>query len=57
MPELEGWLKAVENKVRSCAAGHSGSEIWRLMRMLNVKVEEPKAAKIETEPEGSGINS
>jgi hypothetical protein len=34
MPELEGWLKAVENKVRSCAAGHSGSEIWRLMRML-----------------------
>jgi len=24
----------VENKVRSCAAGHSGSEIWRLMRML-----------------------
>jgi hypothetical protein len=25
MPKLEGWLKAVENKVRSCAAGHSGS--------------------------------
>jgi hypothetical protein len=49
MPELEGWLKAVENKVRSCAAGHSGSEIWRLMRMLKVKVVEPKAAKIETE--------
>jgi hypothetical protein len=48
MPELEGWLKAVEDKVRSCAAGHSGFQIWRLLRMLNVKVEEPKAAKIET---------
>jgi hypothetical protein len=49
MPELEGWVKAVEEKVRSCAAGHSGLEIWRLMRMLRVKVVEPKAAKLETE--------
>jgi hypothetical protein len=49
MPELEGWLKAVEDQVRLCAAGHSGFQIWRLLRMLNVKVEEPKAAKIETE--------
>lgn len=48
MPELECWLKAVEDKVRSCAAGHSGFQIWRLLRMLNVKVEEPKAPKIET---------
>jgi hypothetical protein len=48
MPELEGWLKAVENKVRSCAAGHSGFQIWRLLRMLKVKMKEPKAAKIET---------
>jgi hypothetical protein len=49
MPELEGWVKAVEDQVRLCAAGHSGFQIWRLLRMLNVKVEEPKAAKIETE--------
>ena len=48
MPELEGWVKALENKVRSCAVGHSGFQIWRLLRMLKVKVEEPKAAKIET---------
>jgi len=48
MPELGGWVKAVEDKVRSCAAGHSGWEIWRLMRMLRVKVEEPKAARIDT---------
>ena len=48
MPELEGWLKAAEDKARSCAAGHSGFQIWRLLRMLKVKVEEPKAAKIET---------
>jgi hypothetical protein len=49
MPELEAWVKAVEDQVRSCAAGHSGFQIWRLLRMLRVKVEEPKAAKIETE--------
>ena len=48
MPELEGWVKAVENKARSCAAEHSGFQIWRLLRMLKVKVEEPKAAQIET---------
>jgi hypothetical protein len=48
MPELECWLKAVENKVRSCATGHSGFQIWRLLRMLKVKVVEPKEAKIET---------
>jgi hypothetical protein len=49
MPEMEAWVKAVEEKVRSCEAGHSGLEIWRLMRMLRVKVVEPKAAKLETE--------
>ena len=48
MPELEGWMKAVEEKVRACAQRHSGLEVWRLMRMLRVKVEEPKAARIET---------
>jgi hypothetical protein len=48
MPELEGWVKAVEEKARSCAVGHSGLQIWRLMRMLKVKVVEPKSAKIET---------
>ena len=48
MPELEGWVKVVEDKARSCAAEHSGFQIWRLLRMLKVKVEEPKAAKIET---------
>lgn len=48
MPELECWLKAVEDKVRSCAAEHLGFQIWRLLRMLKVQVEEPKAAKIET---------
>ncbi len=48
MPELEAWVKAGENKVRSCATGHSGFQIWRLLRMLKVKVVEPKAAKIET---------
>jgi hypothetical protein len=49
MPELEGWIKAVEEKVRACPKKHSGLEVWRLMRMLRVKVEEPKAARIETE--------
>jgi hypothetical protein len=49
MPELEGWVKAVEDQVRSCAAGHSGFQIWSLLRMLKVKVVELKAAKIETE--------
>ncbi len=49
MPELEGWINAAENKVRSCAAGHSGFQIWSLLRMLKVKVEEPKAAMLETE--------
>jgi hypothetical protein len=48
IPELDSWVIVVEDKLRSCAAGHSGLEIWRLMRMLRVKVEEPKAAKIET---------
>lgn len=48
MPELEGWVKAVEEKARSCAVGHSGFQTWRLLRMLRVKVVEPKAAKIET---------
>lgn len=49
MPELDGWVKAVEDKVRSCAVGHSGFQIWRLLQMLKVKVEEPKPAQIETE--------
>jgi hypothetical protein len=49
IPELEGWVKAVEDQVRSCAAGHSGFQIWRLLRMLKVKVEEPKPATIETD--------
>ncbi len=49
MPELEGWVKAVEDKVQSCPAGYSELEIWRLMRMLRVKVLEPKAAKLETD--------
>lgn len=48
MPELEDWVNEVEEKVRSCPAGHAGLEIWRLMRMLRVKVGEPKAAKIDT---------
>ena len=48
MPELEGWVKAIEDQARSCAAEHSGFQIWRLLQMLKVKVEEPKAAKIET---------
>ncbi len=49
MPELEEWINAVEEKVRSCPQRHSGLEIWRFMRMLRVKVKEPKAAKLETE--------
>jgi hypothetical protein len=49
MPELGGWIKAVEEKVRACPERHSGLEIWRLMRMLRVKVVEPKAARLETE--------
>jgi hypothetical protein len=49
MPELEGWINAVEEKVRACPERHSGLEIWRLMRMLRVKVVEPKAARLETE--------
>jgi hypothetical protein len=49
IPELEGWVKAVEDQVRSCAAGHSGFQIWRLLRMLKVKVEKPKPATIETD--------
>jgi hypothetical protein len=49
MLELEGWIKAVEEKVRACSQRRSGLEVWRLMRMLRVKVEEPKAAKLETE--------
>lgn len=48
MPELDGWVNVLENRVRSCAAGHSGFQIWRLLRMLKVKVVEPKVAKIET---------
>lgn len=49
MPELEGWINTVEEKVRECPQRHSALEIWRLMRMLRVKVKEPKAARIETE--------
>jgi hypothetical protein len=49
MPELEGWFRAAEEKVRECPERHSALEIWRLMRMLHVKVAEPKAAKLETE--------
>jgi hypothetical protein len=48
-PELKGWINAVEEKVRECPQRHSGLEIWRLMRMLRVKVKEPKAAKLDTE--------
>lgn len=49
VPELEGWLKTIEDNVRSCPKGHSRFEIWPLLRMLRVKVEEPKVAKIETQ--------
>jgi hypothetical protein len=49
MPELEGWVKAVDDQVRTCSAGHSGFQIWRLLRMLKVKVEEPKPATIDTD--------
>ena len=48
MLELKGWVKAVEENTRSCPVGHSDLEIWRLMRMLRVKVVEPKVAKIDT---------
>ena len=49
MPELEGWFKTIEDNVRSCPTRHSRFEIWPLLRMLRVKVEEPKVAKIETQ--------
>jgi hypothetical protein len=48
MPELDGWVKAIEDQARSCATEHSGFQIWRLLRMLKVKVAEPKPATIET---------
>jgi hypothetical protein len=49
IPELEGWVQAIEEKVRGCPERHSGLEIWRLISMLRVKVAEPKSARIETE--------
>jgi hypothetical protein len=49
MAELKDWVKEVKGKARLCPAGHTGLEIWWLMRMLLVKVGEPKAAKIKTE--------
>ena len=48
MDELEGWVKTVEDKVRSCQAEHSGLEIWRFKPMLRLKVATPKVAKIQT---------
>jgi hypothetical protein len=48
MPELKDWVKTVKGKAQLYPALHTGMEISRLMRMLRVKVEEPKAAKLET---------
>ena len=49
MAELDGWYRSVEERVRECPKRHGFFEVWKLLRMLKVKVATPKPAKLETE--------
>ena len=49
MAELDAWHRGVEERVRECPKRHGFFEVWKLLRMLKVKVATPKPAKLETE--------
>jgi hypothetical protein len=49
MAELDGWYRSVEQRVRECSKRHVYFEIWKLLRVLKVKVAAPQPAKLETE--------
>jgi hypothetical protein len=49
MAELDGWYRRVEERVRECPKRHVYFEIWKLLRVLKVKVAAPQPAKLETE--------
>jgi hypothetical protein len=49
MAELDGWYRRVEERIHECPKRHGFFEVWKLLRMLKVKVATPKPAKLETE--------
>ncbi len=49
MPELEEWYRAAEAAAVTCPKIHSTMAIWKLLRMLKVKVVTPKPATIDTD--------
>lgn len=49
MAELDAWHRGVEERVRECPKRHGSFEIWKLLRVLKVKVVAPQPAKLETD--------
>ena len=49
MVELDAWHRGVEERVRECPKRHGSFEIWKLLRVLKVKVAAPQPAKLETD--------
>jgi len=49
MAELDGWYRSVEERIRECPKRHGFFEVWKLLRVLKVKVAAPQPAKLETE--------
>ena len=49
MPELAGWYCQVEKQLRDCSKKHNSFEIWKLLRVLKVKLLKPQPAKLETD--------
>ena len=48
MAELNDWYRSVEDQVRECSKRHGYFELWKLLRVLKVKVVAPQPAKLET---------
>lgn len=49
MAELDGWNRSVKERVRECPKRHGSFEIWKLLRVLKVKVAAPQPAMLETD--------
>jgi hypothetical protein len=49
MTELEEWYREAEAAAVICPKNHSTLVIWKLLRMLKVKVATPKPATIDTD--------
>lgn len=49
MVELGVWYCSVEERLRECSKRHGFLEIWKLLRVLKVKLLKPQPAKLETD--------